>query len=213
MVVCEDNQEIVDNSDIVFVCLLPNVASSVIPSLKFSSSQLIISAMATLDLETLHTLFSNTGSVRENIIRTVPLPPISKRKGPILMYPDESRARAFLSQVGEVVCVSNEEQFKPLIALTGSLISTFYMLQDTVTQWCVSQGCGEESAGTYVGSFYKSLADASLDGAPYVHDKYKHMAVEAATPGGLNEQALRETQEMGVYKIFEEVTSHIYKRL
>ena len=41
--ICESNQQVIDESDVVFLCLLPDVAKSVLPGLRFRKDQLILS--------------------------------------------------------------------------------------------------------------------------------------------------------------------------
>ena len=100
----ESNQRIIDECDIIFIGLLPHIAKEELKLLKFyntatptattcqqqkqqQSHKLVVSMMATVDMNVLYTLIDNDFP-RENIVRTIPLPSCAFHEGPILMYPD-----------------------------------------------------------------------------------------------------------------------------
>jgi len=46
--IAKNNQEVIDNSDLIFLAILPNVGLKILPKLKFKKKQIIISFVSTL---------------------------------------------------------------------------------------------------------------------------------------------------------------------
>jgi len=139
--------------------------------------------MAAVDIEEMKSL---TGVPADRIVRTVPLPSSARREGPILVHPKLTRFDELLTVVGTPVGCATEEEMKPLICLTGH-ISSFFELMRTTQAFMESEGVDEATARLYVSSFYSSLARAT----ELSHESLADMAVEARTPGGINEQCMR----------------------
>jgi len=186
--IASDNAQVVELSDIVFVGLLPGVAREVLPQLPFGGaegSKLIISMMAAVDMAEVLTL---TGVSADRAVRTVPLPSSARREGPILVFPQLPVFDALLSLVGTPVCATSEAEMKPLVCLTGH-ISSFFELMRTTQDFMTAEGVDAATSRRYVSSFYSSLARAAEAAPP--HESFEDMAVEARTPGGINEQCMR----------------------
>ena len=79
IVIAKDNQQIVDQSNWVFLSITPTVGEKIIKVLKFKSSQTIISFISTITLSQLKKAIK----VKAKIVRAIPLPPISLKKGPV----------------------------------------------------------------------------------------------------------------------------------
>lgn len=207
--VLDDNAEIVSRSDIVFIGLLPGVARAELPHLPFNNKQLIISMMAAVDFAEVQTLIKLENSDYSNVVRTVPLPSVSRRSGPILMYPKHNSAiYDVLACVGTPVPCENEAQMKPMVSVTGH-ISSFYELMRTSQQFLQDSGVESDLARTFVTSFYSSLAQ----GATLSHDTLEEMRDEAATPGGLNEQSVRFLLNTPHFALHNESLEQILLRL
>ena len=74
--------------------------------------------MATVVYEDLLRLTKHPASL---VIRTVPLPPASRRRGPILMFPASERGIDILSPIGTPVPVPEEPMMKVLVSITGTI--------------------------------------------------------------------------------------------
>ena len=77
--IAKNNQEIVDNSSLIFLAVTPTVGLKILSMLKFKSNKKIISFIATISLADLKKLTKN-----KNVVRAIPLPPIEIKKGPIV---------------------------------------------------------------------------------------------------------------------------------
>ena len=187
--ICE-NEKLVEQSDVVFIGLLPPVARQLLPNLPWStpapslegSQKLIISMMAAVGIEELRSLVNIDHS---RLVQTVPLPSTARRSGPILVYPSIASCISILDIVGTPVGCEREAEMRPLVSLTGH-ISSFFKLMQTSEQFMIDNGVGAEIARKFVSAFYASCATAT----EVSHHSLEEMAFEAATPGGLNEQAM-----------------------
>lgn len=136
--VVEENAEIVSRSDFVFIGLLPAVARAELPALPFRSNHLIISMMAAVDYAEVQNLIRVDNY--DNVVRTVPLPSVARRSGPILLFPKHNQDICnLLSAVGTPVPCENEAQMKPMVSVTGH-ISSFYELMRTSQQFLEDSG-------------------------------------------------------------------------
>lgn len=182
--IATSNEQVVSEADVIFVGLLPAVAREVLPVMPFSGQKLVVSMMAAVDLAEIRALCGDVPA--DCIVRTVPLPSSARRQGPILTHPKIAVFDSILGVVGTPVTVDTEAEMKPLICLTGH-ISSFFELMKTTEEFMVHQGVEPRTARTYVSSFYSSLAQ----GTETSHETLADMAVEACTPGGINEQCMR----------------------
>jgi pyrroline-5-carboxylate reductase len=204
--IASDNAAVVEAADIVFVGLLPGVARDVLPTLPFTSgSKLVISMMAAVDMAEVLIL---TGLSQSNVVRTVPLPSAARREGPIVMHPQSPLFESLLSIVGTPVPCSTEAEMKPLVCLTGH-ISSFFELMRTTQAFMETEGVSADTSRLYVSSFYSSLAHA----AELSNEYFEDMAIEARTPGGINEQCMRIMQTSEHFHTQTETLSAILRRL
>lgn len=190
--IIEDNQEIVSNSDIIFIGLLPGIARSILPTLHFTSKQLIYSMLAAVDYNEMLSLLNMVVSSdlhqeeegsSSNVVKIVPLPSSANGYGPALMFPYHHDCESILKLISTPIICKDEKDMKPMIALTGH-ISTFYELMNTSQLFMISHGIQEDVARQFITSFYSSLAQSAENS----HETLPYLCDEAATPGGLNEQ-------------------------
>jgi pyrroline-5-carboxylate reductase len=135
--VTEDNQRIVDHSDIIFIGLLPPVAAEILPKLTFGDDKLVISMMAGVNYSTTLSFLRNVPS--SQIVRTVPLPSAAQHTGPVLMYPPHPTVESILNFIGTSIVCDEEQKLLPMISVTGH-ISSFYELLNTTHRFLISEG-------------------------------------------------------------------------
>ena len=71
--IIKNNQDIINKSDWVFLAVTPTVGNKILNNLRFNKNKLIISFISTINLTQLKKI---TG-LKSNIVRAIPLPPIS----------------------------------------------------------------------------------------------------------------------------------------
>ena len=103
--IARNNQEIVNSCNWIFLAVTPLVGQKIIKNLKFRSSQTIVSFISTMTLSQLKKAIK----VKAKIVRAIPLPPISLRKGPVPVFPPNKKVRNFFNKLGTTVEIGNEK--------------------------------------------------------------------------------------------------------
>ena len=91
--IAKTNQEIIDKCNWVFLAVTPKVGKKILPKLNFRSNQKIISFISTINSIQLKKIVRK----KAKIIRALPLPPISLRKGPVPSFPPNKEAKFFFN--------------------------------------------------------------------------------------------------------------------
>ena len=104
IIISKNNQEVVDNSDWVFLSITPEVGRKIIKNLKFKKKQKVISFISTITLSQLKKMIKK----KIDIVRAIPLPPISLKEGPVPICPPNKKVKAFFNKLGSTVEIKNE---------------------------------------------------------------------------------------------------------
>ena len=205
IVIVKDNQEIIDNCNWVFLSITPNVGQRIIKELKFKSNQTIISFISTITLAQLKKAIK----VKAKIIRAIPLPPISLKKGPIPICPPNKKVREFFNKIGTTVEIKNEKTSINFWSISG-MMASFYELLRVMIDWLVKKGVKRNDAQKYITSLFLALSEDAV-----VNSKkdLRYLVKESQTPKGLNEQGVKELTKAGFYKSLDKTLNNIHKRL
>ena len=203
--ISKKNQEIVDKCDWIFLSVTPTVGEKIIKDLKFKSSQTIISFISTITLSQL----KKSIKVKANIVRAIPLPPISLKKGPVPICPPNLKVKKFFNQLGTTVEIKNEKSSINFWSTSG-MMAPFYELLRVMTDWLVKRGVKRDNAQKYITSLFLAL---SQDAVVNSKEDLKYLVKESQTPKGLNEQGVKELTKSGFYKSLEKTLNSIHKRL
>ena len=205
IIIAKDNQQIVDKCDWIFLSVTPTVGSKIIKDLKFKSTQTVISFISTITL----TQLKKAIKVKAKIVRAIPLPPISLKKGPVPICPPNKKVKAFFDKVGTTVEIKNEKLSINFWSTSG-MMAPFYQLLSSMTDWLVKRGVKRDGAQKYITSLFLALSEDAV-----VNSKkdLKYLVKESQTPKGLNEQGVKELTKAGFYKSLEKTLNSIHKRL
>ena len=203
--IAKNNQEIVNSCNWIFLAVTPTVGQKIIKNLKFKSGQTIVSFISTMTLPQLKKAIK----VKATIVRAIPLPPISLRKGPVPIFPPNKKVKNFFDKLGTTVEISNEKLSKNFWSTSG-MMAPFYELLNTMSNWLVKRGVKRDKAQKYVTSLFVALSEDAV-----VNSKkdLKHLVKESQTPRGLNEQGAKELRKAGFYRSTEKTLNSILKRL
>ena len=205
IVIAKNNQEIVDNCNWIFLSITPIVGERIIKELKFKSNQTIVSFISTISLIQLKKAIK----VKAKIVRAIPLPPISLKKGPVPICPPDKKIKDFFNKIGTTVDIKNEKSSINFWATSG-MMASFYHLLKVMTDWLVKRGVKRNNAQKYITSLFLALSEDAV-----VNSKkdLKYLVKESQTPKGLNEQGVRELIRAGFYKKLEKSLNNLHKRL
>ena len=203
--IAKDNQEIVDNCNWVFLSITPTVGEKIIKELKFKPNQIIISFISTITLAELKKAIK----VKAKIIRAIPLPPISLKKGPVPICPPNKEVKDFFNKIGTTVEIKNEKLSINFWATSG-MMAPFYELLRVMTDWLIKRGIKRNNAQNYITSLFLALSE---DAVANSKKDLKYLVKESQTVKGLNEQGVRDLTKSGFYKKIEKTLNGIHKRL
>jgi len=205
VIIAKNNQQIINNCDWVFLAVTPSVGELIIKDLKFKPGQTVISFISTITLSQLKKAIK----VKAKIVRAIPLPPISLKKGPVPICPPDKKVKAFFDKVGTTVEIKNEKLSINFWSTSG-MMAPFYQLLSVMSDWLVKKGVKRNNAQKYITSLFLALSEDAV-----VNSKkdLKYLVKESQTPKGLNEQGVKELTKAGFYKSLEKTLNSIHKRL
>jgi len=205
VIIAKDNQQIVDKCNWVFLSVTPTVGEKIIKELKFKSNQTIISFISTITLPQLR----KSIKVKAKIVRAIPLPPISLKKGPVPICPPNKNVKAFFNKIGTTVEIKNENSSINFWSTSG-MMAPFYQLLSVMTDWLVKRGVKRSNAQKYITSLFLALSEDAV-----VNSKrdLRYLVKDSQTPKGLNEQGVKELTKARFYKSLEKTLNSIHKRL
>jgi len=180
------NQEVVDDSDVVFLGVMPQQAAQVIRELRLRDGQILASFVAGLHVAALQEL---TGP-EVKVCRVTPLPPIAQLEGPVMLYPALGQVRQLIAPLGVLIEPESDAAMASLSTASG-LMSSFFRLSQEAVGWLEARDLPRTQARDYVMAMFAALSKAALR-----HDPAALEALPGAheTPGGINE-ACREHLE------------------
>ena len=205
IIIIKNNQEIINKSNWVFLAVTPKVGRKILSNYTYKSNQIIVSFISTIKMKQLKKMIK----VKAKIIRAIPLPPISLRKGPVPIFPPNRKVKNFFDKIGTTVEINNEKLSKNFWSTSG-MMAPFYELLSTMSNWLVKRGVKRDKAQKYITSLFVALSEDAV-----INSKkdLKYLVKESQTPRGLNEQGVNELRKAGFYRSTEKTLNSILKRL
>jgi pyrroline-5-carboxylate reductase len=199
------NQALADACDPVFLCLPPEAVESGLREIAFRPGQRVISTIGTMGLDAVGRLVDP--EVR--LFRAGPLPTSARRAGPVAYHPADPEVEALLGRFGKPVAVAGDGEFGALWCVVG-LIATLYGQMDEASGWAARKGVTPERAETFTASLVAAVAADAVEGSA---GSFAALADRAATPGGLNAQALRAFRADGGMEALRDALESLHARL
>ncbi len=205
IVIVNNNQEILNKSKFIFLAITPEVGRKIIYKLNFKKKNIVISFISTIKLNDLKKYIKT----KCQIVRAIPLPPISLGVGPIPIYPPNKTVKNFFDKIGETIEIKNEELSLNFWTMS-SMMAPYYEMLNKLSNWLVAKGLNKSKAENYITSLFLGLSKNANQ------NNYKdltELVKKSQTPRGLNEQALRELKSKNFYKKLDITSNLILKRL
>jgi len=199
-----DNQEVVAASDVVFICLLADVARRELASLPFRADHRVVSVMAEFPLAEIAGLIGET----VELCVTIPMPFIDHGGCPLATYPASATLASLFGADNAIIEVETEAGMGPHFAATA-LTSTMLKAMMTVRDWL-----GEQTGDTAAAERYMLLLESGYlsalprDGQGRLDEAVGHLA----TAGGLNAQLLEHMEKAGTMRALEQGLSGLVNR-
>ena len=148
----KDNQDVIDQSDDVFICLRSQIAEEELKKLDFSKAKTVISVIA------MATASETEKWIGKKVFRAVPLPFVAEAKGMTAIYPDNPELRKIFNAMGGAIAVKDESQFA-LMMTAGSLMGVYFNFIETANRWLEKNGLDESQSAPFLASMFGNLAD------------------------------------------------------
>jgi len=188
--VAENNQQVINDSDYVFIALRRQIVADELSKLDFSRTKAIISLVPTISRAQIAQYCRQS---IENIYRAVPLPFIEKHQSTTPMFPNEPTLQSIFKQTGGVIIATDEKQFD-LFMLGGSTMGIYFKFAGLCANWLNEQGLQAEQANLYISRLFLSLAQQS---AAQTNPNFKSLQDEYSTKGGTNELIAKRFEDFG----------------
>ena len=147
--------------------------------------------------------------VKSDIIRAIPLPPISLKKGPVPICPPNKKVKKFFDKIGTTIEIRSEKLSINFWSTSG-MMASYYEILKVMSEWLVKKGIERIDAQKYITSLFFALSE---DAVVNSKKKLEYLVKDSQTPRGLNEQGLKEMNKKGVYKSVISTLNSIHKRL
>ncbi|MGB7389842.1 pyrroline-5-carboxylate reductase [Marinomonas sp.] len=187
--VVDDNQAIIDASDVVVLAVRPQVAEAVLAGLTIPPEKQVISLIATLTHETLRSWFGTEVS----ICRAIPLPFVADQLGITAIYPDQAAAKTLFTLLGTVVAATSQVEFDRY-GIASATMGLYFETVSTLSEWIIKEGVPESHSQLYFSALLHGLNQTALK---QNETSFRDQVAAHSTPGGLNEQAVSVFKQQG----------------
>lgn len=202
--VASSNQEVVDQSDVIVLCVLPHQAEEVFGQLRFREDQPVVSAMAGVSLSVLRDLLAPA----TDIARSIPAPAVVTRSSITPIYPATAAARDLYDRLGGCLEIDNEVAYESVSAASATVEAYFHYL-GAVADWLSAHGIDGKDARRYVAATFSELSEEmNTDDVDF-----GALARAHTSEGGLNEQFARHLASTGTFTAISEGLDAVLARL
>ena len=214
----ESAEDVVRNSDLVFLCVLPQQVDEMLSELKEKGTwnnnrHTLVSLVSTSKVED---LIEKTSLPANRVFKMICLPPISNREGCALLTPlaSSENGHPYLKKMFDALCgvveCPTDETMSAMMVPTG-LMGTMYGIMKNNRDWLIHKGVSPSDASYFVARSYLSMVqDAERDCRD---PKRFDDLIEEQTPGGLNEQALKNQEKQGVFDAYDKTMNAVLSRI
>ena len=202
--VCASNQEVLDTAGVVVLAVRPQVAQEVLSGLRFSSHHTVISLIAGFSVARIAGLAAPAGGIS----RAIPLPSVAQRRCPIAVFPPGGPAADLFAPLGQVFGIDAEDHLNAFSTATSTM-AAYFGFGDGVAAWMTRKGIPKRQAREYMALMFAGLGNAALERP---ERSFADLAAAHATPGGLNEQVLRDLTRAGVFEALAEALDSVHRR-
>ena len=208
--VAKSNQAVVDQCDVIFLCVVPQVARRVVAALAFKQEQTVISVIASLPADEVAALVGPVPP--ERICCAIPLPAVSVHKGATIILPNPIAKRIF-SLLGTAVVARNPKELEVLLCVS-CMMGPFYKSCGTIAEWLLTEGVSPETASNFVCGFHETVLSEAQHRVAHVQSltAFEELVGEQ-TPGGLNEANVRDMMMAGTFDTYREALATTLQRL
>ncbi|MGH1576610.1 NAD(P)-binding domain-containing protein [Planktotalea sp.] len=196
-----ENQDVVDRSDIVFLCLRPAMWEGIVTPLDFRKQQRVISVMANVAIEDIKRAIAPASDVSV----TVPIGFLERGGCPLPAYPSSDLIEALFGPENPVIALNTEEQMADFFAASALLSAVLTVMKDGA-DWLGEQIENPSGADTYYASLMAGfLRDVPKDGQGRILEARSGLA----TPNTLNRAVVDAMEGADTRSVVREVLDRL----
>lgn len=201
--VAEDNQAVLDGSDVVLV-LLRRQDGDALLELAWRPEHVVVSAVAGLPVAELSEMVRPAGQVA----RAVPMPAAATRSFRTPVHPPVPAVLALFDRLGGALPVADGNQFEAIYTSMGTF-APFFEYLTVISDFLLDNGLPAAEAQHLLASTFVDVARPLSRAAP----DFAEMVREYAPPGGGNEQLTTLMREEGVFDGMRRALEKVHERL
>jgi pyrroline-5-carboxylate reductase len=212
--VYDNNQNLIDNADVIFLCVLPQHATEVLQGLQFDPDRhSLVSLVSTASLASLQAASGLTA-----VWRMICLPAVATHQGVCLVTPSPSPTlNGIFQALGGVAVAPTESQMHTMMVPTGMMGSLYALLRQNRDYLVREANLDSATATAWVTRLYQGMLHDVVqrldDDDPKQNAKLLDEMVAEQTPGGLNEQGIRQLTQAGVWEAYDSVSDGLLERI
>jgi pyrroline-5-carboxylate reductase len=172
------NQDVLDGSDIVFLCLLASLAETALTGLHFRPDHKVVSVMVDVNHATLVRLCAPA----HEIATTIPMPFIAQGGCPLPVYPASAALALVFGQNNTILPVTSERALNAHFGGAAQVAAVLAQMREGAV-WLGEQTGDANGAEAYVAAMFAgTLAELPKDG----RGRFDNALDALNTEGGLN---------------------------
>lgn len=179
--IASGNQQVLDEADLVFIAVRPQIAEEVVRALRFRPDHHVISFVAATPLDRLREWIDQP--VR--LSQAIPLPFVADLQGATAIHPGDDVSAAIFSALGSAIQVESKREYD-LLAAASALMGTYFGIMEAAAGWLEAEGLPRRAGDAYLRQLFAGLAHTAAGSS----ESFGTLIAEHSTKGGLNEQVL-----------------------
>jgi len=187
-VMATEAEAVVQQSDILFLCLRPDQAEHALSGMPYRSGHIIVSVMAGISVA----MVARVCAPARRCAAILPMELLERGGCPVPIYPDMPEIAALFEPENTVIALPGEEALAACFAAT-TLTSAVAEVLDLGTRW-LAQHLGAEAAQRYVGGVVPGMLDVHATQP----ERFARLRDSLATEGTLNLSMVEALRDNGL---------------
>lgn len=214
VIVCDKNQDIASHCDILFLCVLPEQEKHILKNLDIGQDTCLVSLVSTSDLQT---LVNNSRLPADKVYKMICLPAVAELEGTPLLVPEtDSNLHELLSTLGGGTCIQcKDESIMEAMMVSSCMMGPLYGLMRSNRDFLIEKGVPAKDANNVIARQYWAMTKDALVRSQAKGDQIDSLdkLISEQTPGGLNEQSLKNLETLGCLDGYNKAMEAVYLRI
>ncbi|KKJ77006.1 hypothetical protein WH95_10085 [Kiloniella litopenaei] len=204
--IAQNNQDVIDKSDIILISVRPEQLSDLLGQLSFRNDQIVISAVAGKTIDEHFTIADN---LPPTLIRMIPVCSIEAGEGVVPIFPSNAEVEKLANYTGTPISFDSEHDFD--LALTTSCMNGWlYEFFGTMTDWLEKKGLSQDKARKVI---LHNIRGATAYALQKDDQKLADITREIATEGTFTLEGLNLLKKQQGFTAWDQALDHVHKKL